>query len=123
MPDPILITASKEIEEILMKHDIAGVVLLTSKTHSEFLMHLDPTWSVCTFEKITGGRVLRFKAKRADFPSKEAQGVAISDSIGIIMGLRDAAQRVVGDMTSVAEMLAKHVDFNHISRLEERDDR
>lgn len=54
----------QEIKEVLLRHDIAGVVILHTPGHSEELYHLTPGYSCATIEP-TGG--IRFKAKLAEF--------------------------------------------------------
>lgn len=64
--DPKLKTAIGEIQQILEKHDVSGVIQLISQTHSEFLIHF-PTWSGVQFEESTDGEMrLRIKFKKED---------------------------------------------------------
>lgn len=116
MPDPLLKTAAAEIEAVLVKHDIAGVVLLSSKTHTEYILHVDPSWSCCFVENTDKGRLLRVRSKRADYPSKEAQNAAINDSVSLIMGLYDTARNTTELLGNVAGQIAKHVEFTHFTR-------
>lgn len=120
MPDPILKTAVAEIDAILKKHDIAGVVVLTSKTHVEYLMGISPTWSCCTYEDTPQGKLLRVRAKAVDYPSKEARNEAISDTVGMLMGLSDVMENTVTWLGETCGMIGKQIPFTHWTRQEKR---
>lgn len=68
--DPKLRKAAIEFSELCEKYDCMGVVLLVSPTHSEFVNHFNPSWSVMHLEPPNG---LRFRSKKEDFNSKEEQ--------------------------------------------------
>lgn len=59
--DPVLKQAMQEIQAVLTKYEIGGHVILSSKTHGEFLFHF-PSWSKAQWE----GKDIRFKAKGKD---------------------------------------------------------
>jgi hypothetical protein len=59
--DPVLKQAMEEIKSVLAKYDIGGHVVLSSKSHGEFLFHF-PTWSKAQWQ----GPEIRFKAKGKD---------------------------------------------------------
>ena len=120
MPDPKLKTAATEIEAILTKHDIAGIVILSSTTHTEYLMELSPTWSCCTWENRPEGKLLRLRANRADYPTKEAHNLAIENSVGLVMGFIDTTKAVTGFLNEVAGMIAEKIEFNHWTKREPR---
>lgn len=115
MPDPKLKTVAAEIKAVLNKHDVAGIVLLTSKTHSEFMYELMPSWSCCIEEQREGGRVVRFRALRKDYPSKEAQQTAISDSVGMVMGLLHLSEGSAAAMGQIALSLGKVMNISAAS--------
>lgn len=120
MPDPKLKTAVAEIEAILAKHDVAGVVLLSSTTHLEYLLELSPSWSCCRWEQHPEGKVLRIKALRADYPSKEAHDLVLKDTVGLIMGFLDGTRGLTANLESVAAKLAEKMDFQHYTQEEPR---
>jgi len=111
MSDPNLSLAVGEIKAILGRYDIAGIVAISSKDGTEFLQELSPSWS-CS--KIIGDE-LRFKAKREDYPSMEAQKEAVTSTTGMIMGFLNVADRLKEDLERVVEMLGKHFDICHVS--------
>jgi hypothetical protein len=67
-------------------HDRAGAITVIDKERAMFKCHL-PTCRVITL----GDDHIRFRSKREDFPSKEAQKLATVLSAHIIMQMRDVA--------------------------------
>lgn len=121
MPDPKLKTAAAEISAILKKHDVAGIVILSSLTHTEYLIGVDPSWSPCFSEETPKGKALRFRAKRADYPSKAAHHEAVGNGVGLIMGMLDTCRGVSATLEDCAGMLAKHIEFSTLNREEPRE--
>jgi hypothetical protein len=120
MPDPKLKTAAAEIEAILQRHDIAGIIMLNSLTHMEFLMCIAPSWSCCWIEdRGEAGKVMRVKALRADYPSKEAHSDTLKNTVGMIMGFVDCCESMTRNLTAVAEAIARKVEFSHFTREEQ----
>jgi hypothetical protein len=50
--DPKLKMAATEIKAILDKYDIAGTATMLTPTHMEFVVKLDPSWSVVTLNAV-----------------------------------------------------------------------
>jgi hypothetical protein len=113
MPDPKLLTAIEEIKDVLKKHDIAAVVFLGSQSHTQYLLHINPTWSCASLEG--GGNVLRFRAKRKDFPSAEAHEQCIADSVGMIFGFKHAMSEQINVLQTIEQVLREHFDVTHTS--------
>ena len=63
--------ARTEIEAILKKHDLAGVVVLHTPGMSEFFYDITPSYSCAYFNEAT--QYFRVKSKLADYPSAEEQ--------------------------------------------------
>jgi len=122
MPDPKLKAAAEEIKSILVKYDIAAVVVLASQSHMEYLNHVIASWSCATLEKDAGRFMLRIRAKREDFPSKEAQKKCVEDTTGMIMGFADAQLHCHEMMLKVAAMIGQQVPFEHFTTEEPHDD-
>jgi hypothetical protein len=114
--DPNLLLAMEKIKAVLKEHDIAGMVILLSKTHGEWLQEITPTWSVATMIDDARGKGIRFKALAKDFPSKEAHQEAARLTVGMLCGFRDGADRISRDMEVMLTMLAEHFEIEHISR-------
>lgn len=118
MPDPILKTAAAEIEAVLKKHDCAGIVMLASQTHMEYLLKIDPSWSCCWVEEAEGGKVLRVRSRRDEYPDKAAQKKVMEDSTGMILGFVDVARDTMTNLERVAAMIGAKMDISHWTRKE-----
>lgn len=70
--DPRLRAAMAEIIDVLLKYDIAGQIVVVSKTHSEFMTHY-PKWSVLQFQEDDNENVIgiRFNTNGKEFKSKK----------------------------------------------------
>ncbi len=107
--DPKLREASEEIKAVLKKYDCTGFVALASPTNSEFLFEPTATWSVCRWEGQDPERQLRFRSKRVDFESKEAQDFATGATVHALESARWLTERFNRDLTGMVEMLRKHM--------------
>jgi hypothetical protein len=118
MPDPKLKTAADEIKAIMRRHDIAGIVMLASPTHLEYLLTIDPSWSCCWMEEHAEGKLLRIKAKRADYPDLETQKKVLAESIGMLMGFIDCCNNTTRNLENVVGRISESIGITHSSRFE-----
>lgn len=119
MPDPKCIEAMEEIKAVLTKHDLAGVILLQSATHGEFLYELSPSWSCARL--VDGG--IRVRSKLVDYPSAEAQKKSQEETVGMLAGFVDMLASAEDDLFKVVRMLSTRVDFSHFTRRESQEER
>lgn len=111
--DSKLKEAMAEIQAILEKHDIAAHITLVSPTHGEFTYHF-PTWGVITPEEKNDLTGFRFRSKREDFASKQAQLDATEVSVHVLFSLRDVAANTVIMMDAIATELRQHMEIDHV---------
>lgn len=104
--DPKLREAAEEFRALCQRYDCAGVVLFVSPTNAEFVNHIHPSWSVATIE---GNDRLRFRSKREDWPSKEAQDAATSASAHMLTSIVEWSRQVNTSMRGVIEQLRPHM--------------
>lgn len=104
MPDPRLKDCIEELRPILAKYDVAGVVMLASKTHLEFLYELSPSWSCLTQESTPKGRMLRFKATGETHPNVEDKRLVQDLTLGMLAGLNDLAGKAAHDLENAMTM-------------------
>lgn len=97
-----------EIAGVLQKYDMAGAVTVVSKDRAMF-KYVFPTWSCI---QVNGGE-LRFRAKRADYPSKKAHHEAAELSVHIIMQMRDIAAQTFGMCEGIYKKLSEHFEIEH----------
>jgi len=99
----------EEIKVVLHKHDIAGVILLASPTHTEYLYEFSTTWSCAKLE----GPQLRIRAKREDFPTEEAHVKCVTETIGMLAGFGNVMARGLEAMTHVLKALGQQFEIAH----------
>lgn len=97
-----------EITAALQKYDMAGAITIVDKGRSMFKYHF-PTWSCI----ILGEDHLRFRAKREDYPSKEAQREAVELSTHIVLQIRDIAAQTFDLMSKIEKGLAERFEIDH----------
>jgi hypothetical protein len=114
--DPKLLAAMEEIKAILIKHDIAAIVLLESETHGEWLNHITPSWSAARMINDEKGEGIRVTCLAKDYPSKEAHAEALRLTSGMLMGFLDGARRIERNMEAVTMMLAEKIGIEHVSK-------
>jgi len=83
--DQKLREAAEEFKVLCKKYDCIGVVLFVSPTHVEFVNEISASWSVMRFEE--GQQKLRFKSKREEWPSLEAQKDATNSTVHAVTSL------------------------------------
>ena len=116
MPDPTLLTAMEEIKAILLKHDIAANVILSSRTHMEYLRQLQTSWNALSVEPHGDGFAVRFRCKRADYPTREAWQEALRLSVGTLAGFKDALEADTTAMKELLIMCGESMQIDHVSR-------
>lgn len=115
MPDPVLRAATEEIKAILKKHDIAGVVVLGSKTHTEFLLEVEPSWSAAFEERNKEGqRCIRLRALRKDYPTAEAHREAVRLTSSLLFGLHRPLEKMTESVLGLMMMLGKQLGVEHM---------
>ena len=97
-----------EIIGVLQKYDMAGAITIVDKERSMFRYQF-PSWSCI----MLGEDQLRFRAKREDYPSLEAQKEAVELSTHIILQIRDIAVNTFGFMELIHEALAEKFEIEH----------
>lgn len=103
-----------EIKAILDKHDLAGIVVVANRTHTDYVLNITPTWTCARWE----GEILRIRALRKDFSSKEEQRKVVAATAGMLMGMIDTHQRIKDSLTSVVMAIGKTVSIEHKSTYE-----
>lgn len=108
--DPKLKAAMDEIKPILEKYDVMAAMILVSPTHSEFLNSFNTTWSVMGFEEDADGALnIRFRSKRGDWPTKEAQDAATLASTHALTTVVEWSRKTNDAFRSVIAQLGKHM--------------
>ena|ERR1019366_5398676 len=111
MADQKLKEAAAEIASILKKHDIAGHVILVSKTHAEFMFKLDPTWSAIRRE----GDHIRIKAVKAELGSNKVVKEKMELTAHILCQVKDLTAQGFGVADRIIAELEKNFKIEHKS--------
>lgn len=106
----------KEIEAVLAKHDLAGIVLIGSQTHSQFSYNLQPSWS-CIKTTPDGNIRLLAKAKNP----KDVEALRLT--VGTLASFADIFRQGAGQLDGLLGAIGEKAEFKHISRLEEMDEK
>jgi hypothetical protein len=97
-----------EIVSVLQKYDMAGAITVVDKERAMFRYQF-PSWSCI----VLGEDQLRFRAKREDYPSPEAQKQAIELSAHIVLQIRDIAANTFDLMEKIHGALAEKFEIEH----------
>jgi hypothetical protein len=107
---PKLKEAMAEIKAIIIKHDIAAHVLLHEPGFSEYLLEIEPCWSILKLEK----KGIRIRSKLEDFAGdRDAQRKASEDTTSLIRHFADLLARDSEIFEQIYKMLLKHWDITH----------
>src|SRR5262249_21506666 len=102
-----------EIVGVLKKYDMAGAITVVSKERAMYKHHF-PTGSVVSLVPgEVGDAGIRFRSKREDFPSAEAQRQAAELSAHIVMQMRDCAATTFGVMERIGKVLEEKLGMEH----------
>lgn len=105
---PKLKTAMERIKAILKEYDIAGTIVLHTPGFSEYLLKIDPSYSVAKIE----GEGLKIKANLADYSGdKIARDKALNDTVNLTSHFADINGMVAINMIDVLDELKKHMDI------------
>ena len=99
---PKLKKAAEEIKAILTKYDIAGVVLLHTPGHSEYLLLLDPSYSCANMNEKTGE--VRLKATEA-LHGKKKRDQMLEDTTNMIVCLSDVTAMQAMNLIELRKLL------------------
>lgn len=114
MPDAKLKACIEELKPVLRKYDCVAIVLLQSRTHAEYLIHLEPEWSIVKFvERPDGNLGIHIRAKQAEYPSKEAHQKAVSIGVGILMGFIDVMGFVSKQLQGLVGVISEKTAITH----------
>lgn len=106
---PKLKIAAKEIEEILAKHDIAGMIVLHTPGYGEFILNINTSYSCAWIQ----GDALRMRAKKAEFATLAEWKQKVSDTSNMLNLLSDIGGRITMNLISASEMIDKAVGAEH----------
>lgn len=89
-----------EINEILKKYDIAGVITLHTPGHSEYLLKLDPSYSCAT---LTSDGI-RLKATEAMYGKKKRDQM-LDDTANMVVCLAESTGRLAMNLIDLEDLI------------------
>lgn len=89
---PKLKMAAKEIEDILVKYDISGIINLFEPMIAESIIKIDPSWSVVS---LNAARHLKINPPIVDLKNQEAAKKKIIDTINMLANLRIRISEII----------------------------
>lgn len=98
-----------EINAVLKKYDMAGAVTVVDQERAMF-KYVFPTWCAIKLE----GDSVRFRAKRADYPSEAAHHQALELTLHVILQFRDIAAQTFQMCQHLSTQAGKSLDFEHV---------
>lgn len=102
--------AMAEIKEVLTRHDLAAYVVLYEGHCSEYLLRIDPSWSVARLED--GG--IRFRSKLTEFGGdKQAQKHATELTVGMFKHFDDLLMQHLYTFQQILTMLSETLQIEH----------
>lgn len=108
--NPKLKKAADEIKLILQKYDIAANVILHTPGHSEYLLHITPTYSCAWLEN----GIVRFRARKADYNGNAmVRDQKIADTLNMLRLLSDTAGQNALALLNVADEFDKRIGADH----------
>ncbi len=100
---PKLKKAIEEIREILLKHDIAGIVTLHAPGHAEYLNHITPSYSCCKIDPLKNQFELR--AKKVHFSNDAERHNKLKDTANMLHLLTDVTAKNILPLIDASEQV------------------
>lgn len=106
-----------EIDSLLIKHDIAGIILLHDQTANEdkvngtgeYIMNLSPSYSVA----INDGEKVRVKVRKEDFQTGEEMDRKVAATLNMFTILKDLSKKTYYNMERISETLNNELKAEH----------
>lgn len=103
-------TAMFEIVEVLKRHDIAAHIILHEPGYSEYLLHVDPSWSCARIE----GDFLRVRSLGKDYGGDRGrQMAAAADTVNMLAHFADICARDAKLFREIEARLSEDWEIEH----------
>lgn len=108
--DSNLKEAMEKIKAILDEYHIGGHVILSSRNYAESLYHF-PDWSVIQINK--DGNGVNIRSVPGDYEDEDQRNKDTSDSVAIVVSIRDISAQTFTIFQNLVEELLKYVEIDH----------
>ena len=119
--NPEILPVLDEITAVLKKHDMTGIIIVGNRSHMDWRVHVEASWSCAKPEEVDGlsGVAIRIRCKREDFPSAEAQRACLERTIGMFVSAGDVMIRIQENIEGLLAQVSESVSFLGRSTREE----
>ncbi len=101
-----------EISAVLKKHDMTGLMIVGNKSHCDWRMNVEASWSCARTEMDAQGLIgLRIRSRRAEYPSLEAQKETVERTVGTFVTFGHALAKLNEQIDTLLVAVSKQVDF------------
>lgn len=98
--------ATKEIENILKKHDLAGAIILSDGHSTEWNYSVQTSWSIALVDPWTATQsFVKFKADVTNYPDPALRKRAIDLTSKMIRSIRDTSLNVSSNFSKMVAIL------------------
>jgi hypothetical protein len=109
--------AIAELRAVLKKHDVTGLIIVGNKTHVDFSMEVEASWSCAKLTHGEDGHAhIRIKALSQDFPNKEDHKEVLENTIGMFVTFNDVMRHLTEGINTILVRASKQVSFSGHSR-------
>ena len=109
---PKLKLAMKDSKAILEKHDFAGLVVLHTVGHAEYLLKIDPSYSIAKIDALN--QEVRFKASLKDFGGdKKLMDSRLAATSNMLNAISTNGGELVLCLMQVSQQFDKTVGAEH----------
>jgi len=110
--DPKLKKVTAQIKELLIENDIAGLVVLHTPNFSEYLLHVDTSYS-CARPEGTGSIRVRARLQEDFNGNQEQHTKKLTDTANMFQHLATTGGNIVMSVMRMAEHLNEHLNAEH----------
>lgn len=108
---PKLKIAMEELKQILLKHDIAGTIVIHTPGHAEYLNYITPSYSCCRIV-LPEGR-FELKVKKDHFAHEAERHNKLRDTANMLNLLSTVAGKNVMNLIDASEATDKHLNAEY----------
>jgi hypothetical protein len=110
----------EEISAVLKKHDMTGLVIVGNRSHVDWRIEIEASWSCAWLERQPDSSLLlRVRSKRGDYPTQAAQNESLDRTVGTFVSFSDALVRLNENVEQVLVMLSKYMTIEGKSTTED----
>lgn len=114
MSADVFTIARDEIEAILKKHDMAGVIIMVKPQRANYSIRVDPSWSCITSGLAADGRQT-IRARTTDKPVDQRKQL-LEQTTGMLVGMVDTLEVIKGELAKVIRLVSTHFQISHVTK-------